>query len=104
MSRPNVLFILSDQHNAKVPRERFAADYPEGFGELYNLTEDCRPIIRELQADLADWSVTPTRPKAVLPKQPADPPDAVVRYGNAVCPDGKMPPDHPRSLRRRNYV
>jgi arylsulfatase A-like enzyme len=55
------------------PNEFFAADYPEGFGELYDLQEDpwemnnlywqekYRPVVRRMERELMDWLVTTTR-------------------------------------------
>jgi len=55
------------------PRELFEAEYPEGFGELYDLEADpwemenlyfrpqYGPLVRELEKELLDWLVTTTR-------------------------------------------
>ena len=60
------------------PPELFADDYPDGFGELYDLERDPwemenlffraehAPVVRELQNDLLNWLITTTRPRTTL--------------------------------------
>ena len=55
------------------PREMFAEEYPEGFGELYDLEKDpwemsnlywegeCQPVVRRMERELMDWLVTTSR-------------------------------------------
>ena len=57
----------------------FSDEYPDGFGELYDLENDpwemhnlyADPdypnVIGELQQELMDWLVTTTRPATMLP-------------------------------------
>lgn len=59
------------------PKDMFAKEYPDGFGELYNVEEDPWEMnnrffeaadqakVRELQLDLMDWLITTTRPTTV---------------------------------------
>ena len=59
------------------PRAMFPQEYPDGFGELYDLVadpwemrnlyfeRDYQDIVRELQADLLEWLITTTRPGTV---------------------------------------
>lgn len=89
------------------PPEQFHEDYPEGFGELYDLQEDpwemtnhyfdpaYADVVREIQRDLLDWLVTTTRPKTLLTKSEPDPPtdQLLHRYHHAVCKDGCFPSD-----------
>lgn len=96
------------------PREMFAKEYPDGFGELYDLAADPwemtnlyfdpahADLVRGLQHDLLDWLATTTRPVTILPY--ADQPNAQrhVRYRNAVNLDGKIHPDRIRETARRN--
>jgi len=86
------------------PRQMFADEYPDGFGELYDLDADpwemrnrwfdpdCRDRVAELTADLLDWLITTTRPTTVLKACDAAGPQWIKRYGNAVLPDGKVDP------------
>ena len=100
------------------PREMFPQEYPDGFGELYDLEKDpwemqnlyfkaeYGPVVRDVREDLLDWLVTTTRPKTVLgvPRFGGD--QAATRYGCSVNPDGKVHPDRLRQLpaQSRNYL
>jgi arylsulfatase A-like enzyme len=88
------------------PREMFADQYPDGFGELYDLDRDpwemenlyfqpqYAALIREMERDLLDWLVTTTRPKTVLPAfKGTRSVQEIVRYSNASYRDGKIHPD-----------
>ena len=98
------------------PREMFAADYPDGFGELYDLETDpwemrnlffddnCADVVRQMQLDLLDWIVSTTRPATMLPAVTETSPQSTMRYHNAVNADGKIHPDAVRRARSRNYV
>ncbi|MBI3974368.1 MAG: sulfatase-like hydrolase/transferase [Chloroflexi bacterium] len=91
------------------PREMFAGDYPDGFGELYDLERDpwemdnlwfqaeYAPVVRELQSELFDWLVTTTRPKTVLGAPLVGGDQAIVRFNRSINRDGKL---HPDQLRR----
>lgn len=87
------------------PREMFPAEYPDGFGELYNLADDpwemhnlyfapeYQRIVQELKAELLDWLVASARTATVhganngLP--PADP-QYIGRYHTWAARDGKI--------------
>ena len=98
------------------PPEMFVEDYPDGFGELYDLDADpwemhnryfdpeYAATVAELRADLLDWLITTTRvatsngPDADLSDQ------SVHRFHKTVNHDGKI---HPDVLRKRvpgNYL
>jgi choline-sulfatase/uncharacterized sulfatase len=103
------------------PREMFAEEFPEGFGELYDLERDpwemenlCfRPeyadLVRELKDELLDWLVTTSRPATVNPAVRFAGRQSETRYHNSVNADGRF---HPDWIRRwierggvhRNYV
>jgi len=98
------------------PRTMFASDYPDGFGQLYNLAEDpweqhnryfdpdCRDRVAELRADLLEWLVTTTRPCTTLgPALPATS-QTVTRYNHTVNADGHMPASALRSITNPNYL
>lgn len=98
------------------PREMFADEYPDGFGELYDLESDPwemrnlffepehADIVRELQADLTDWLITTTRPKTILPAVQRMSPQSNIRYNNAVNADNKIHPDRIRESPKRKYI
>ena len=87
------------------PRGMFAKEYPDGFGELYDLEQDpwemknlyfddaSRPVIAELEHDLLEWLVTTTRNRSVSPTY-AHPEQGVERYHIVTNADGKLPWQH----------
>lgn len=93
------------------PRERFPAEYPDGFGELYDLQADpwemrnvyfepsSASIIAELKDRLLDWQVTTTRPTSALQvnfgQRRVMEPDrqTTERFGVLVNSDRKVHPD-----------
>ncbi len=91
------------------PREMWTQEYPEGFGELYDLETDpwemtnlyFRPdlqdVVRDLERQMLDWLVTTRRPVTVLPHSNHVGDGYVRRYGNSVAPDGKIAPDDVRA-------
>jgi len=101
------------------PPEMFAQEYPQGFGELYDLERDpwemenlfFRPeyaeVVREIQADLLDWLVVTARPRTALAVRPLHPRQAVERYKCWVYADGKLSPEELRRASaqgRQNYL
>ena len=101
------------------PREMFAAEYPDGFGELYDLqagpwemenlyfNADHADVVAELERDLLDWMITTTRPGTVLPVNscvPLELKQALRRYDCTVNYDGKIDPDHIRRASTNNYI
>jgi len=98
------------------PPEMFAEDYPEGFGELYNLADDPwemqnlfldpahRARVEELRADLVEWLITTTRPATVLTSTPPQSEQAITRYHNTTNRDGKIHPENLHGLRSNNYL
>jgi choline-sulfatase/uncharacterized sulfatase len=104
-------------------KEVFAGEYPDGFGELYNVREDPWEMtnlffdpahqekVQELRADLLDWLVRTTRPKTVLglPAGTADPIEGpgygqrFVRYNCESNADGKIHPDRVAEVGTKNY-
>ncbi|OGV62019.1 MAG: hypothetical protein A2498_01660 [Lentisphaerae bacterium RIFOXYC12_FULL_60_16] len=99
------------------PPAMFKADYPEGFGELYDLEVDpwemrnlyfesaYREVILDLQRDLLDWLVTTTHPVTVHPpvSRPAGRQE-YKRYHNLLALDGKLPPAEIATLPYRSYL
>lgn len=88
------------------PRIFFEKEYPQGFGELYDLQDDpwemrnlyfdeaSAPLIRQMRDDMLDWLVTTTRPRTVLGI--GEPPEAnrtqiQTRHKAWACQDGKLP-------------
>lgn len=104
------------------PQEMFANDYPDGFGELYNLEDDpwemknlyfekgYEKIICEIKNDLLEWLITTTRPVTTLGidihrKRPLpDNSQAKIRYDCWSYQDGKVSPDDIRKMASRNYI
>lgn len=98
------------------PKAMFPAEYPTGFGELYDLEEDpyemknlyfdaaSKSTVDELTRDLLDWLVTTTRPKSTQPALYAHPTQTRVRYQNQVNGDGKIPWRHMNHIAGGNYT
>ncbi len=98
------------------PREMFAREYPEGFGELYNLEDDPWEMtnlyfdpahgetVRRLKDELTDWPITTTRPTTVFQARPVETRQGVTRYHNTVNFDGKIHPDRIRKIAGTPYV
>jgi arylsulfatase A-like enzyme len=102
------------------PRGMFPEQYPDGFGELYDLDADpwemtnlyfqpdYRQKVQEMQADLTDWLVTTTRPVTVLQVNPDQrdrtDPSKRIRYKCAVEADGKLDPRRIVEVHGKNYV
>jgi choline-sulfatase/uncharacterized sulfatase len=102
------------------PREMFPEEYPEGFGELYDIEEDpwemknlyfepeYQDTVREIQADLMNWLVTTTRPVTVLqvPITDADraDPSKRIRYKCCTEADGKIDWRRIPAIHGTNYV
>ncbi|MFP4141259.1 MAG: sulfatase [Phycisphaerae bacterium] len=101
------------------PREFFAEEYPDGFGELYNLDDDpwemsnrwfdddVRNVRADLQRELADWLVTTTRPTTILTQAWLKGEYVRRRYNNDVLADGSVPPEYISErvrANRKNYL
>jgi choline-sulfatase/uncharacterized sulfatase len=98
------------------PREMFADEYPEGFGELYDLVEDpwemhnlyfmpqYAGIIQQLQQALMDWLVSTTRPATIWPAVERLSSQSTIHYGSSVNPDYKIHPDRIREAKTKNYI
>jgi arylsulfatase A-like enzyme len=98
------------------PQDMFADEYPDGFGELYDLEKDpwemrnlyfdpnYTDIIHALQQELTDWLITTTRPTTILPAAKGTSPQSALHYSNAVNSDGKIHPDQIRKTQHKNYI
>jgi arylsulfatase len=98
------------------PREMFADEYPEGFGELYDLEQDpwemrnlfhdpaYTGVVHELRGDLMDWLVTTKRPVTIVPAVEEMSEQRSMHYHNAVNADGKIHPDRIRDCKNKNYL
>ncbi|MCA1808750.1 MAG: sulfatase-like hydrolase/transferase [Lentisphaerae bacterium] len=98
------------------PRQMFADEYPEGFGELYNLeadpwemhnlffTPDYAGVKNEMQQALTDWLITARRPKTTQPAIKRVTPQRSLDYSHAVNADGKINPDLIKQLGKKNYT
>jgi choline-sulfatase/uncharacterized sulfatase len=98
------------------PPEMFADEYPDGFGELYDLEADPwemhnlwfdadrQETVRELEREFLHWLVTTTRPRTVHPLRPRETSQTVTRYHHSVNADGRINPDRIRDAAGGNYV
>ncbi|MBI4977397.1 MAG: sulfatase-like hydrolase/transferase [Spirochaetes bacterium] len=98
------------------PKAMFAKEYPDGFGELYDIESDpwemknlwfdgaYRAVVSEMERNLTDWLVTTARPKSVWPPSYRHPSQAHERYKINVNADGKMPWKHINSIAGGNYT
>lgn len=98
------------------PKEMFAEDYPDGFGELYDLETDPwemqnlyfepshQAIVQDMERELLRWLVTTTRPATVHQVNPWISDQAVTRYHKSVNSDGKINPEKIKPIAGTNYV
>ena len=101
------------------PPEMFAAEYPDGFGELYDLERDpwemenlyFKPefaaVTRDLREELLNWLVTTSRPRTALGVKPTHPAQATEQYKCWAYADGKLAAEDVRKAvgeGRRNYI
>ncbi|MBI3986790.1 MAG: sulfatase-like hydrolase/transferase [Lentisphaerae bacterium] len=98
------------------PREMFAKEHPDGFGELYNLEDDpwemrnrffeadAQPVVRELQAELTEWFITSTRPATIWPPSGAEDGQTRLRYHQFINADFKIHPDRIRQAGGWTYL
>ena len=99
------------------PRDMFPEEYPNGFGELYDLADDPwemrnfyfdpshRVTVEELKGELLDWLVASSRPVTVngvnagaFGLHRPDDPQVTASYRTWACQDGKV---GPRDIRAR---
>jgi arylsulfatase len=93
------------------PRDMFAKDYPDGFGELYNLKEDPwemnnlyfdeghNNVVRGLMQELLDRIITSTRPITATWG-----PEANTYTREFLEADGKLNPERLQSPRTQHYL
>lgn len=98
------------------PQNMFADEYPDGFGELYDLEKDpwemrnlyfdpdYTDAIHALQHELTDWIITTTRPATIMPPANEISSQSALQYDNAVNSDGKIHPDRIRKTQNKNYI
>ena len=104
------------------PRAMFPAEYPAGFGELYDLNADpwemqnlyfepgSRAIVEALRGELLEWLITTTRPRTVSGvnsarfDSPQLNPQRRQRYQTVVNRDGKIDPQLLRRAKNKNYI
>ena len=107
---------------AHYPRALFPDEYPEGFGELYDLEADPwemrnlyfdrahQAVAADLRGELLEWLITTTRPRTVSGVNSArfDTPELnrqrVQRYQTVVNRDGKIHPKLLRGAKNKNYL
>ncbi len=104
------------------PDEIFKGEYPDGFGELYNLKDDPWEMknlyfepeysntARELAGDLMEWLITTNRPKTTLMGGTGSVCSGDwqrrLRYGHTINNDGKLSPAGimEKNRHNRNYI
>lgn len=98
------------------PPEMFPKEYPDGFGELYDLEADpwemknlyfelgFQGIMHDMERELIRWLITTTRPATVHPLKVRETYQTITRYHHTVNFDGKINPDHIKSIAGSNYV
>ena len=97
----------------------FPKEYPNGFGELYDLETDpwemanlyfdeqFGPVVDEMRRELLDWLISTTRPVTVHCANSGirqGDPQVISRYECHVNADGKIHPDRIRTCGWRNYL
>ena len=98
------------------PREMFPDDYPDGFGELYDLESDpwemanlyfekqYSSMVEELRNELLNWLVVTSRPKTVLGLPTRTGRHVRTRFQNTVSLDGKANPERLFRIAGTNYL
>ncbi len=98
------------------PKAMFASEYPDGFGQLYDLKNDPweernlffeparREKIEELRAALVEWLVTTTRPTTTHIGNKEESAQTVTRYHHAVNGDLKFNHIKIPKVTHRNYL
>ena len=104
------------------PRAFFPDDYPDGFGELYDLASDpwemqnryfdsdYKSVVDELRSELLEWLIATTRPRTVSGVNsarfdtPQLNPQRVQRYQTVANRDGKINPALLRQANNKNYL
>ena len=104
------------------PRAMFPDEYPDGFGELYDLEadpwemrnlyfeRDYQAVVDGLRSNLLEWLITTTRPGTVSGVNsarfgsPALNRQRLQRYQTAVNRDGKIHPRRLRNVKNKNYL
>ena len=98
------------------PREMFSDEYPDGFGELYDLESDpweiknlyfekqYESVVQDLKNELMNWLVVSTRPKTVLGLQTHTGRNVRTRFHNTVNFDGKIHPSRINGITGSNYL
>jgi len=104
------------------PRAMFPDEYPDGFGELYDLEADpwemrnlyfdaeYQAVVNELRGDLLEWLIITTRPRTVSGVnsarfgRPELNPQRVQRYQTVVNRDGKINPARLKGAKNKNYL
>ena len=98
------------------PPEMFPEEYPDGFGELYDLDADpwemrnlyfdpdYQEVMHDLERELIRWFITTTRPATVHPLRLPGNYQRTTRYGHSVNDDGKISPENIKPIAGGNYV
>lgn len=103
-------------------RKMFKEEYPDGFGELYNIKDDPYEMknlyfnseyadkVNELKGEIVEWMITKRRPTTFLPSNVAEPKEgyqAKKHYKHVVNRDNKMHHHRVEAVidsGRKNYI
>jgi arylsulfatase A-like enzyme len=98
------------------PVDMFKDEYPEGFGELYNIKDDPYEmtnlyfderydvVVRDMRIELTEWLITTTRPTTCHNVKPSETNQGVTRFGRTVNHDGKFDNRRLRDVAGSNYL
>ena len=98
------------------PREMFSKEYPDGFGELYNIADDPWEMNNlffdgahtekrhELERELMDWLVTTTRVVGTNGTRDMHIAQGVTRYNVTTHADGKIGYRQLKRIEHKNYL
>lgn len=107
---------MGDYRLVYYPPQMFIEDYPQGFGELYNIKDDpwemknlyfddeYKELVKQIERLLLDWIITTTRPATVLHIKPEAGDQRIIRYGRDINADGKINPERIKKVKNGNYI
>jgi arylsulfatase A-like enzyme len=96
-------------------KDMFREEYPDGFGELYDLSEDpwemhnlyfelsSQVIVADLKEELLQFLLRTTRPVNALGANPVHSPQNRTRFDGTTDADGKIDPRVLKISGKKNY-
>lgn len=98
------------------PKEMFKDEYPEGFGELYDIEKDpwemenlyfypeYSQVIKEIKQAFIDWLITTTRVKTAHPLKIDFSWQVKTRFNSRINFDGKVNPEKLNKENKKGYL